>query len=271
MYATLAQLAFFLGVAAYLGATVLSFAHLVRRTPPSRPAAWLLAAGGACHLGFLLFASLLARVCPVESVHVALSAAILVTIAAYLAARARFRLDAVGAFVAPIALAFLLGTRIVGLDVEAPVRIPAALLTLHVAANLIGDALFLLASVTAGLYLYAERQLKHKRSRAIAGRLPPLDALDRAVHRFLLVGFPLLTLGIVSGTAWAHKLEAGTASEVLRAALGYLSWAVFAGVLLLRAGAGWRGRRAAVGTLLGFGVSVLVVVVYLLREGRPPS
>lgn len=269
MYATLAQIAFFFGVAAYLGATVLSFTHIARRSPAPRAAAWLLAVGGGCHLAFLFFTSVLARVCPVESVHVALSAAILVTIAAYLAARARFRLDAVGAFVAPIALAFLMGTRIIGLDAEARGRIPAVFLTLHVAANLVGDALFLLASVTAGLYLYAERQLKHKRSRAIAGRLPPLDALDRAEHRFLLVGFPLLTLGIVTGTAWAHQLEAGTASEVLRAALGYLSWAVFAAVLLLRAGAGWRGRRAAVGTLLGFAVSVLVVVVYLMRQGAP--
>lgn len=266
MYVALSQIAFLVGAAGYLGATVVSFAHLVRRTAPPRSAAWLLGVGGACHLAFLLFASLLARVCPVESVHVALSAAILVTIGAYLAARVRFRLDAVGAFVAPIALAFLLGTRIIGLDAEARGRIPPMFLTLHVAANLVGDALFLLASVTAGLYLYAERQLKHKRSRAIAGRLPPLDALDRAEHRFLLVGFPLLTLGIVTGTAWAHKLEAGTASEVLRAALGYLSWAVFAGVLLLRAAAGWRGRRAAVGTLVGFAVSVLVVVVYLVRQ-----
>ncbi|MCC6644546.1 MAG: cytochrome c biogenesis protein CcsA [Polyangiaceae bacterium] len=269
MYVTLAEIAFFFGVAAYLGATVLSFTHLARRTPPHRGAAWLLGAGGAGHLGYLLFASLLAGVCPVESVHVALSAAVLVTIGAYLATRARFRLDAVGAFVAPIALAFLLGTRIVGLDADARGRIPPMLLTLHVAANLVGVALFLLASVTAGLYLYAERQLKHKRSRAIAGRLPPLDALDRAEHRFLLVGFPMLTLGIVTGTAWAHKLEAGTPSEVLRAALGYLAWALFAGVLLLRAGAGWRGRRAAVGTLLGFAVSVLVVCVYLVRQGAP--
>jgi hypothetical protein len=106
----------------------------------------------------------------------------------------------------------------------------------------------------------------------VLGRLPSLDALDAAEHRFLLIGFPLLTLGIVSGTAWAHKLTSGASGELLRAAFAYLTWIVFAGVLLLRAVAGWRGRRAAVGTLLGFFFAVLVLVVYLVRPApAPPS
>ena len=37
-------------------------------------------------------------------------------------------------------------------------------------------------------------------------------------------------------------------------------------VLLLRASAGWRGRRAAVGTILCFGLTVLVLVAYLVRS-----
>jgi hypothetical protein len=37
-------------------------------------------------------------------------------------------------------------------------------------------------------------------------------------------------------------------------------------VLLLRAAAGWRGRRAALGTILGFGLTLLVLLVYLVRS-----
>jgi ABC-type uncharacterized transport system permease subunit len=37
-------------------------------------------------------------------------------------------------------------------------------------------------------------------------------------------------------------------------------------VLLLRAAAGWRGRRAAYGTIAGFGFALLVLLVYLLRS-----
>jgi hypothetical protein len=37
-------------------------------------------------------------------------------------------------------------------------------------------------------------------------------------------------------------------------------------VLLLRAAAGWRGRRAAYGTIAGFGFTVLVLLLYLVRD-----
>jgi ABC-type uncharacterized transport system permease subunit len=51
-----------------------------------------------------------------------------------------------------------------------------------------------------------------------------------------------------------------------RAAFGYLSWGLFGLVLLLRAAAGWRGRRAAYGTIAGFGFTVLVLLLYLVRD-----
>ena len=262
--AALESVTFYVGVLTYLAATSLSFAQIVRRGPGAPLAAWLLGAGAACHLAYITLASLVARVCPVESVHFALSVASIVTAAAYLVARAFWRIDAVGAFVAPIGLTFLLGTRFIGLG-DVAKKLPPLFLTLHVAANLIGDALFLLACLTAGLYLFAERRLKQKKLSSILGRLPPLDALDRAEHRFLLVGFPLLTMGIVTGTAWASRLESGAAGETLRAAFAYLTWLVFAAVLLLRSAAGWRGRRAALGTIAGFFFAVLVLVVYLVR------
>jgi ABC-type uncharacterized transport system permease subunit len=105
-------------------------------------------------------------------------------------------------------------------------------------------------------------------------RLPPIDALDRAEHRFLVAGFPLLTIGILTGSIWAREVEAGGAAEIARAALSYASWALIGGVLLLRAAAGWRGRRAAYGTILGFGLTVLVMLLYLARSvmaGAPPA
>lgn len=273
MSATLATFAFALGALAYTASLVLFFAELVRPgrgLPGGRFAPHLLGVAGLLHGASITLASFVAHVCPVESVHFALSVASLVTVFGYLAARIRYRIDAVGAFVAPVGLTFLLATRFLQLGPPAA-KLPPMFLALHVAANVIGDALFLLACVTAGLYLFAEKRLKQKRVTAVLGRLPSLDALDAAEHRFLLIGFPLLTLGIVSGTAWAHKLAAGASSELLRAAFAYLTWLVFAGVLLLRAVAGWRGRRAAVGTLLGFFFAVLVLVVYLVRPAPSPA
>ena len=129
---------------------------------------------------------------------------------------------------------------------------------------MLGIALFVLAGAAAVLYLLQERRLKSKRPGG-KGQLPALDALDRAEHRFLVAGFPLLTVGILSGTFWARQLEFGTADEVGRIVFGYATWLLIASVLLLRAAAGWRGRRAAYGTIAGLLCAGMVLVFYLVR------
>jgi ABC-type uncharacterized transport system permease subunit len=224
----------------------------------------LLAVGAVGHAGYVVLASLVAHVCPVHSVHFVLSIASLFSIAAYLTLRRRFRIQALGLLVAPLGLAFLLGTFFLGKPMPEP-RLSPVFITLHVLANLLGVALFLLAGGAAGLYLVQERRIKAKKLPAGRSVLPPLDTLDRAVHRFLVAGFPLLTLGIVSGTYWAQKLETGSPDEVMRTIFGYATWLLIAGVLLLRAAAGWRGRRAAYGTIAGLACATAVLVIYLVR------
>jgi len=232
----------------------------------------LLAFGAIGHAGYVVLASLVAHVCPVHSVHFVLSIASLFSIAAYLTLRRRFRIQALGLLVAPLGLAFLLGTFFLGKPMPEP-RLSPVFITLHVLANLLGVALFLLAGGAAVLYLVQERRIKAKKLPPGRSILPPLDTLDRAVHRFLVAGFPLLTLGIVSGTYWAQKLETGSPDEVMRTIFGYATWLLIAGVLLLRAAAGWRGRRAAYGTIAGLACATAVLVIYLVRPAglRPPS
>jgi ABC-type uncharacterized transport system permease subunit len=93
-----------------------------------------------------------------------------------------------------------------------------------------------------------------------------VDALDRAEHRFLVAGFPLLTIGILTGTLWAREVESGGVAAMARAGLSYGAWLLIGTVLVLRAAAGWRGRRAAFGTILGFSLTMLVLAVYLAKS-----
>ena len=44
-----------------------------------------------------------------------------------------------------------------------------------------------------------------------------------------------------------------------------ITWTVFVVVMLMRLLAGWRGRRAAIGTIVGFAGSMLVLLAYLAR------
>jgi ABC-type uncharacterized transport system permease subunit len=249
----------------YFAASVLFVADLYGRAGSAgRWAPRLVAVGVPLHATHIVLWSLVLHVCPVEGIHFALSVAAMLVCFAYALARLRYRVDVVGAFVAPQALAFLLASRFVG-PVDNEPRLRSALLPFHVVSNLLGITLFTLAFAAAVAYLLQESRLKHKRFAGVE-RLPPVDALDRAEHRFLVAGFPLLTIGILTGTIWSREIEAGGAVVIARAALSYASWALIGGVLLLRAAAGWRGRRAAFGTILGFGLTVLVLVIYLVRS-----
>ena len=89
--------------------------------------------------------------------------------------------------------------------------------------------------------------------------------LDTLGLRSVLVGFPLLTVGVVTGTIWAVQLHHGGFGLSAAQGFGLLSWLLFAGVLLLRVAAGWRGRKAAIGTVLGFLSTMVVLVGYMLR------
>jgi ABC-type uncharacterized transport system permease subunit len=255
----------------YLAACILFIVYLAAggHERAGRWAPRLVGLAVGLHAVHIVVSSLVWHVCPVEGVHFAMSIVAMFACVAYLAIRSRYRIDVVGAFITPLALTFLLASRFV--PTEPSARIKSAILPFHVAANLLGVALFTLAFAAACAYLVQERRLKDKKLAGVFQRLPPLDALDRAEHRFLLAGFPLLTIGIVTGTLWARHVEAGSPSDVARAAFGYVSWLLFAGVLLLRAAAGWRGRRAAYGTIAGFGFTVLVLILYLLRGIVTPT
>jgi ABC-type uncharacterized transport system permease subunit len=268
----LADLLFGATAAVYLAACVLFVAFLLGRA--EQAASWaprLVAVGVPLHASQIVVSSLVLHVCPVEGIHFAMSVVSMLAAAAYVAVRARFRIDVVGAFVAPLALTFLLASRFVGVGQGGAPRLRSAILPFHVAANLLGVALFTMAFAAAVAYLLKERRLKQKKLEGIFERLPPLDALDRAEHRFLVAGFPLLTVGVLTGTLWAREVEAGGAQEIARAAFAYASWGLFGLVLLLRAAAGWRGRRAAYGTIAGFGFTVLVLLLYLVRGAAAGS
>jgi ABC-type uncharacterized transport system permease subunit len=262
----LVTIAFYLGVISYSAASTLFFLDLVRSAATRKSLGpRLLGVGALFHAAHLVTASLLSNVCPVESLHFALSFSAFILVGAFLALRSRLRLDSLGVLIAPLALTFLLGAQFVSVDNSASEGLPRALLVLHITANVLGVGLFLLAGASGAFYVIEERRLK-KMQLGLASRMPPLAALDRAAHRLLLAGFPLLTFGVVTGSMFLDRLSAlhGVA-EIARSLLGYASWLLLAVVLVLRRVSGWNGRRAAYGTLAGVGCVLLVMLVYVFR------
>jgi len=179
-----------------------------------------------------------------------------------LAERVRKRLDAVGAFVAPAALVLLLAAR---LAPQTGGPSPAALGVIgrvHILLATVGVSIFALATASAVLYLLEDRQLKKKKFGNIMKHGTALETLDGLAHRCVQVGFPIFTLAMVTGAVWSAEISEALRPEYVIAAV---AWAAFAAVLVARVTAGWRGRRAAVMTIVGFSSALVVLATYLVR------
>lgn len=75
---------------------------------------------------------------------------------------------------------------------------------IHLAAFMFSYAGFTLAAFCSILYLYQARCLKKKQLEGAFLRLPSLKVMDSASYRFMGIGFPVLVLGIYSGSLWSH-------------------------------------------------------------------
>ncbi|HYB98028.1 MAG TPA: cytochrome c biogenesis protein CcsA [Candidatus Limnocylindrales bacterium] len=219
----------------------------------TRLAPWLLAAGFAMHTFDLLRAFMVGGAPPVASFAGGFSFFAWLLVGLYLALQSRLPLAAAGALVAPLAFIAVLGDALVGAsDAALPQGLRSPWLPVHVTLAFLGNAVFALAFAVSAIYLLQENLLKTHRSGALIRRLPALERLDRLNHVFLLWGFPLLTLGIVTGGIWSMNAWGHFWSWEPREVLAVLTWILYAGLLQLRMLGDLRGRRAAHWTIAAF-------------------
>ena len=177
-------------------------------------------------------------------------------------------LAVLGAVITPlIAMLMVMSLVVSSGATELPPALRSAWLPVHVTLAFLGNAVFALAFATSLIYVFEDNRLKAKRPGR--GRLlPSLERLDDLNHRLLSWGFPLLTLGIVSGAIWAHFAWGRFWSWEAREIWSGVTWTLYALVLHGRS-VGWRGRRAAILTIFGFAVLVVAFVsVNVISPGR---
>ena len=251
----------------YAAACVLYLVLLMRGSEGSgRFANRVLMAAVVGHLGYLALDIAAQGGIPMGDIHQTLTVVSLGIVLAFLIACWRRRgIQILGAFITPLVLFFFLGSTHSRAATEMPEAVGSALLPIHIGVNVLGVVAFALAFSAAVAYVLQERMLRQKNLGGVFQRLPALDVLDTFGFRSVVVGFPLLTLGIVTGAFWAFEINPQKESLSGTQTLALVAWLFFAGVLLLRAAAGWRGRRAAIGTILGFLCAMLVLVGYFVR------
>jgi cytochrome c-type biogenesis protein CcsB len=82
--------------------------------------------------------------------------------------------------------------------------------------------------------------------------LPPSRTLDMLAFRTAAFGFPIWTFAIIAGAIWAQSAWGRYWGWDPKETWSFIVWVVFAAYLHARATAGWRGRRAAYISLVGF-------------------
>jgi ABC-type uncharacterized transport system permease subunit len=255
--------AFYAVMALYLVAAVLYAAVFAKDRPGLvRVARWLLALGFLAHSVDIGWRGV-EHVHPGTSVREALGFLAWLMVGGYLLATLRPRLQVLGAFVAPAALVILAVARLSPSGEALPGL--TQLGRIHISLATLGVAIFALATLLAVLYLIEERSLKHKRFEGFLFRRGvALESLDLLAHRLVLAGFPIFTLAIMLGVIWVSQRASGF--NRLEYPLALITWISFAALIVTRTTHGWRGRRSAWLTVVGFVAALLVFGVYLARR-----
>jgi cytochrome c-type biogenesis protein CcsB len=84
------------------------------------------------------------------------------------------------------------------------------------------------------------------------GKLKLLQSLDNWSYRIIGLGFPFLTIGIISGGVWANEAWGSYWSWDPKETWALITWLVFASYLHARITKGWEGKQTAILGSLGF-------------------
>jgi cytochrome c-type biogenesis protein CcsB len=265
-----------------------------RSVAAGRVAVVLTVAGWAAHVGSVVSRGFAADRVPWGNMYEFSSMVALVAVTVFLVLLTRQPVRFLGAFVmAPVVL--YLGLAGTVLYTAAGPLVPALnsyWIKIHVVAAITASGAFMVSGVVTALYLVKERWERRAsragdgtalslgpgaaaavevgteptapvRRRGLVAWLPASDVLDRLTYRIVAFAFPVWTFAIIAGAIWAEGAWSRYWGWDPKETWSFITWLAYAAYLHARATAGWRGRRAAVLSLVGFGC--LLVDYYVVN------
>jgi cytochrome c-type biogenesis protein CcsB len=121
----------------------------------------------------------------------------------------------------------------------------------HVITCFFGYAAFTIACGLGLMYLLKGLE-KGGVSRPFLRFLPGREILDELSYHSVVIGFIFLTLGIITGSVWAYSAWGSYWSWDPKETWSLITWLVYAAMLHSRFVRGWRGKRMAVMSIIGF-------------------
>ena len=130
----------------------------------------------------------------------------------------------------------------------------------HILMIFTGEAALVLACGAGILYLLQEKGIKAKTPGFFFKRLPSLDLLDTTIYVCLNTGFALMTAGLITGFIYARFVWGRFWSWDPKEVFSIGTWFVYATLLHFRFHSGWRGRKSAIMTIIGF---LIIIFTFL--------
>ena len=168
-------------------------------------------------------------------------------------------------FLMPVVIALLVGAAVLG-RTDYRSYVGQAWTYAHHLSSYGGAAAFAVAAAAGGMYLWASGRLRHKRP--VGGYLGSLERLERLTMTAVTLGFALLTVGIVTGAV--EMVRHGMATPAWKIGLAVSVWLVYLVVLHAPINPVFRGRRAALLSVVGFVLMAGAVVVANVARATSP-
>jgi cytochrome c-type biogenesis protein CcsB len=176
----------------------------------------------------------------------------------------RLKLQFLALTAAPLALVLFTSSMVVHkAQMPIPPRLSELWFGLHIGSLFLSIALLAMAFGAGAGYLYLHRQIKNKvRLSRLRKDFPALTSLDRVNHWAVSLGFPLFTIGMLSGFIWARftwgKIFSWDPKEIF--SLGI--WLLFAYLFHQRLLLSLKGRRPAIlaSTIFGLCIASLLII-----------
>jgi ABC-type transport system involved in cytochrome c biogenesis permease subunit len=265
----------------YLAAFIAYGVHFAKRTPAAgRAASAIFAAGALAHTFVIGMQTMEAGHVPFAGTTQAISTFVWLLGLAYLYTEVTTEERGLGVFVLGIIVALQAVPAVRGPGVEPTSAIlEHPLFWTHVSALLGAYASFALAAVIGVTYVLQFKEIKAKHLVFFFTRLPSLQVLDVMNSRTVFVGWMLMTIGLGAGAVWVSealtlapddpRVQAMSVADP-KIFVAIVTWAVYTFQLVARRIIGWRGRRSAYLSALGFVIVLLnfVLVSYFLTDSH---
>ncbi len=190
------------------------------------------------------------------------------TVLVYFIIEYRYKVKALGALVFPI-VSISIAYASLSADIQNEIQplVPALQsnwLTYHVMTCFIAYSAFAVSFGSSIVYLVKAGKPAVKDGEEEI--LPSLKVLDDIIYKTIAIGFLLLGIGIITGAVWANYAWGTYWSWDPKETWSLITWFIYAAFIHARLTRGWRGKKAAIISIVGF-LSVLFTflgVNYLL-------